>query len=105
WEDVKQSLERARELTAAVGLAGPGPALLRIPAPPAFDAAQASDRLKALQESFPRYAEWNAVELPAGFRSDSRVALEASYRHLIEAGQQLILRQLNRLSADAQETP
>jgi hypothetical protein len=115
WEKARQRLEDLRDLAVALGMTGPQPgkpSLLRIP--PGFTVEQASARLQELKTAYPRHAEWTAADilsrwtaagLPEAVAGELRRAAEASYRNLIRAGQELVLRQLQRVSPDGRETP
>jgi hypothetical protein len=101
WEQTRQSLERLRDLAAALGLTGEANAPLRIPGQD-FTVAQAGDRLQTLKKSYPRYTEWSLASLPEAVQTPVRRAAEAAYQNLVKAGQDAILARLQQ--GDGRET-
>jgi hypothetical protein len=108
WERVEGRLTRLRDVATAFGLAGGAAgerAPLRVPAPPAFKASLAGARLAALRQTYPHAAGWGLGELPEAVQPEVRAAAEASRRHLMDAGQEVVLARLQLLAADGRETP
>jgi hypothetical protein len=115
WDQLRQRLEDLRDLSAALGLTGPSPGrppLLKIPS--SFPIDQAVGRLQELKTTYPRFAEWAAADilskwvaagLPNAVAAELRQAAEVSYQNLIRTGQERVLRQLQQVSPDGQETP
>lgn len=109
WEDLRQRLqtlrERVSDLGAALGLITtlPGkPPLLQLPAD--FPPDQLRSRLQRLDVDYPGYADWSIPsDLPDVVASDLRRAAQTSYRELVKSGQEVVLRQLQRLSPDGRE--
>lgn len=113
WEEVKKRLERLQallpDLSAALGLAGMQPnrpALLEFPRPPDFRADQIRARLQKLESVYPRFRDWTVpADLPPALVRELRQAAEVNYQNLLRAGQEIVLKQLQRLSPDGREKP
>ena len=106
WDDARQRLERLRDLVAALGLAGNVPGRPgSLPIPPGFTADQARARLQELEKAYAQLAEWTIpAGLPDAIAVELRRAAETNYQNLVQAGQDVVLRQLQRVSKD-RETP
>jgi GTPase SAR1 family protein len=107
WEQVSRQIERLREISTALGLAGDvldKVAPLLIADKPAFRMEQVSARLAILKEKYSDYASWSRADIPDAVAAEIRTAAEASYQHLLPAGQQVVLRELTRIG-DGKETP
>jgi hypothetical protein len=108
WDAARQRLQRLRDLTAALGLAGtlPGrPPLLEIPPPPRFTAEQARGRLQELEKTYPRYQqEFKLTDLPDAALGEIRRAARTSYENAIAAGQEVVLRHLRDVCPEGRET-
>jgi hypothetical protein len=105
WETVQQRLERLRDLTAALGLAGKLPDGERQPLdiPAHFSVAQAASYRERLNKIYPELSkETPAIELPDAVAADFRRTARTAYDHLIEAGRQVVL---DHLPPNAHETP
>lgn len=105
WEEEKQRLEQVSDLSAALGLGGSSkPPVLRITAP-GFAIEQAAAKLQELERAYPKYRDWSLRDLPDPVARELRLAISTSYQTVIQAGQEVVLKQLQRLSPDARETP
>jgi hypothetical protein len=107
WELLKPALRRLCDLIAALGLAGKlssgEPQPLDIPAE--FPIAQARDRVRLLEERFPRLSgELSAIELPDAVAEEIRRSARRSYEHLIDSARPIVLDRLRQGMADGQET-
>lgn len=109
WEAVKRHLQRLLDLSSALGLAGTQPdrpSPLALPRKPPFTVGDAAERLQRLQEAYPRYKEeFTLADLPEAIVGDVRQAAAASYEQLLEAGREVVLRQLQQAAGDGRETP
>jgi hypothetical protein len=95
WDTIRHGLERVRDLSAALGLAGtpPGRAPLDIPA--GFQAEQAVGRLQELEKLYPRFQqEFTLADLPEAIVGEIQQAAHTRYGHAIKAGQEVVLRHL-----------
>lgn len=108
WLVLRQRLQRLRDLSAALGLAGklPGrPPLLDLPAPPHFTADLARVRLQELERTYPRFQqEFVRFDLPDAVVGEVERAARRSYDHAIEAGREVVLRHLLD-AGDGRESP
>jgi hypothetical protein len=118
WEAVKERLERVRDLSAVLGLAGPVdpqlPPLLEIRDQSRVPADQAQSLLKTLEEKYPRFREGGdspeqlAAELgriPEAIAGEIRRAARRSYEQVLEAGHEVVLWQVQAASPQGRETP
>jgi hypothetical protein len=106
WEKLKQRLESLRDLTTALGLAGPigdKPPLLDIPA--GFTVEQCRSRWEELAKRYPQHEKWIGLPLPDPVAAEVRQEADSSYKKAIAAGQDAILRQLQLVTPDGKETP
>src|SRR5262249_37682137 len=109
WEAVKGRLQRLRDVSAALGLAGAlpdRPAPPGGPPPPRFSPDPAPGRLAKLEKAYPQYQQdFRLAGLPDAVVGEVRRAVRTSYDNAIEAGRQVVLRHLAEASPDGQETP
>lgn len=106
WQRSRRRLEDLRDLSAALGLAGniPGrPSLLAIG--PKFTLEQSRGRIVELDRTYRRWREWPGQQLPDAVLGEIHRAAETSYKNLLPAGQEVVLRQLQQLTPDGRETP
>jgi hypothetical protein len=106
WEQVSRQVERLREISTSLGLAGDvldKVAPLLIGDKPAFRTEQVSVRLAILKEKYPDFANWSRADVPDAAAAEIRTAAETSYQHLLPTGQQMVLRELTR--SGEKETP
>jgi hypothetical protein len=106
WETLRRRLERVRDLSGALGLAGTqsGGSPLDIPA--SFQADQAVGRLHDLEKSYPRFQQdFTLSDLPEAIVAEVRRAAHTRYEHAIKAGQEVVLRHLKEVSTEGQELP
>jgi hypothetical protein len=106
WLKERQRLERLRDLTAALGLAGDAgrPAVLKIPEPPRFTVDSAHEVLQDLQKNYTNAATWTVADLPDVAAPEVRQAARRSYDHAIQAGRLAVLRRWQQIAPDGQET-
>lgn len=108
WEGrIRPRLERLRDLSNALGLAGPEPsgkpAPLDIPRPPLFTLAEAHDRRTRLEELYSGdrlTLKGLPEEATAGIRIGARVRLD----HLVESAQPLVLEHLQQAGTGDEES-
>jgi hypothetical protein len=108
WEAVRPRLERLRDLTAALGLAGKLPDGTNQPLdiPEHFAAAQSRAYQERLEKLYPRLGkEYSAADLPDAIASEIRRAAHTSYEHLIGAGREVVLERVKQAAAGGPETP
>lgn len=107
WEAVKQRLQRLRDLSTALGLAG---ASAGSPAAPLDLAAgvvveQARPRLQDLERLYPRYQqEFVLTGLPEVVVGEIRRAARVRYERALDAGRAVVLRRLQEFSPEGRET-
>ena len=103
WEQEKQKLARLRDIAIAIGLAGDGrQAPLKVP--DQFMTDQAAARLQSLKKSYPGFDAWSLKDVSEAASPEVRSTARISYDHLINAGRQIVLRELKKVSPDGQET-
>lgn len=121
WEKAHDRLTRVRQIVRAVGLFGDAPAGDQAPLAPATvpptdpagilqDAAQ---RWQNLKTSYPDSAKWSLAAVPDSLRPEVEKQLRRSIdqfvgawqRHVVGAGQRLILAKLRALIPGDQEVP
>jgi hypothetical protein len=103
WETVKRSLERVRDVSSALGLAGGGRAPLDIPF--SFTLSQAASRLQDLEREFPRFKDdFNLIDLPDALAGELRRAAQPRYEHLLKAGREVVLTRYQLLWQGGAET-
>jgi hypothetical protein len=107
WEAGKQRLQRLRDLSTALGLAGTAlgaqPAPLDLP--PGFSADQARARLQDLERYYPRFQqEFVLAGLPDAAVGEVKRAAQTRYERALDAGQQVVLRHLQQVSPEGRET-
>lgn len=83
-ERLRGRLEMLRDVVAALGLGGDGPAVLRFPDSLAWNDAAAA--LAELVTRSPRYRDWSLAALPDAVAPDIRRAAEAADARLLAAG-------------------
>lgn len=108
WELERPRLRRLRDLVAALGLGGPSSWGQRAPLdiPEGFTANQATDALKRFQALYPELVKDPAPNgLPDALAPTMRQAARVRYGRLMQAGQQVVLEELQRLSPDGRENP
>src|SRR5207245_1214256 len=107
WDRARGRLERLRDISAALGLGGPvpdKPPVLVIPRTPSL--ALAGEKLKQLQESYPRLEEeFTLTGVPDAVVGELSQAARTQYDLLLEPGREEILRQLRRAGPEGGETP
>lgn len=104
-DKAKKKLTRLRDIATALGLVGngsSGQAPLKIP--DAFRVDQAAHRLQLLKTTFPDYGDWSPVDVSEAAAPEVRGAARISYDRLIDAGRQIVLRELKKACPDGQET-
>jgi hypothetical protein len=102
WQTLRQKLERVRDLSAALGLAGAVPGRSPLDIPAGFQADQATGRLQELEKVYPRFAkEFNPTDLPEAILGEIRQAARTRYQHLIKAGQEVVLHHVFALISPA----
>jgi hypothetical protein len=105
WESVRRRLERIRDESLVLGLAGNGvseSAPLKLPNQ--MSPEQIHIRLQQLDKAYPEHDEWSIQDVPDSVGGDIRIAAQSSYSRLVAAGQEIVLRELARISPDGQET-
>jgi hypothetical protein len=107
WEALRGRLTRLRDVTAALGLAGDAPdrpALLDVPVPPAFTAAQARARVQALEKAYPSFPDgFRLANLPEAVTGEVRRAAKASYDRLLQSGREVVHQKLQEASPEGRE--
>jgi hypothetical protein len=117
WEAIRKKLERVRDLAAALGLISgvpDRPPVLVIPRPPQFSAVAipshpdtAVTRLDTLRAKYPNYEkDFTPDGLEPSIAGSIHKAAQANFGNLLEAGQERVLRELQRRAgAGGRETP
>jgi hypothetical protein len=78
---------------------------LAIPRKPPFSASDAPARLQRLKEAYPAYEEeFVLAGLPEAISGDIRQAAATSYEPLLDAGREIVLRQLQQAGSGDRET-
>jgi hypothetical protein len=103
-ENVKKRLVNLRDLSAALGLGGP-PAQSLLVIPTGFTATAAAGRVQEMRQTFPDFEKtFPDTKLPDAARGDVRQAAMTSYKPLLEAGRDVVLRHLQEASPGGPET-
>jgi GTPase SAR1 family protein len=106
WDGLKQRLQRLRDLSAALGLAGSvtgRPPVLEIPAQ--FPATRAAERVQELERAYPRFAQdFTLTDLPEIAVGEIRQAARGSYENVRDAGRAVVLRRLRDACPEGKET-
>jgi hypothetical protein len=106
WEKLRHSLERLRDLSAALGLAGTEPDRSPLDIPAGFQADQAANRLRELQKNYPRFQqEFSLSDLPEAIIAEVRQAAHTRYENALKAGQEVVLRHLKEVGTEGRESP
>lgn len=106
WEMLHHRLERVRDLSMALGLAGGQPGRSPLDIPARFQADQAAGRLQELEKTYPRFQqEFTLSDLPEAIVAEVRQTAHTRYEHAIKAGQEVVLRHLKEVSTEEQESP
>lgn len=109
WSSLKQRLQRVRDTSAALGLAGDAaglPAVLDLPPPSLFTTEQASARLQELEKAYPRYQqELILAGLPDAAIGEVRRAAKRSYDRAIAAGREVVSQHLREVGPGNPDTP
>jgi GTPase SAR1 family protein len=107
WERSRAKLERIRDLTLALGMAGDASeerAPLKIPEAARFREGAARDRLARLKKAYPRFADWSLAELPDVVIPEVRASAMSSYRNLIDVGRAAVAKEMMQHCPDGKET-
>jgi hypothetical protein len=105
WDKAKKKLMRLGDIATALGLVGDGtPEHAPLKIPDAFRVDQADRRLQLLKTAFPNFADWSPADISEAASPEVRGAARISYDRLIEAGRQVVLRELKEACPDGQET-
>lgn len=107
WNLIRLKLERVRDMSAALGLAGTvaeRPAVLVIPAPPNFTLTDAFTRFQDLERAYPHWRDFSLSDLPDNVPELFQPVAKMNYDRLMDPAQRLVLKRLQDVSPDGKET-
>src|SRR5205823_5191254 len=103
WLKIRPPLERLHDFTMALGLAGDGPAILKLP--DEFGVDQAREVAAALQTAYPKWKEWSPAEIAESAVAIVRPTLQVVVDRIVSAGRREIARRTQQEFPDRNMTP
>lgn len=107
WNLIRMRLERVRDMSAALGLAGTvaeRPALLQIPKPPNFLLADADRRFQELEQAYPNWRDFSQDDLPENVAGLFATVARGYCENLLEPARKAVLQRLQDAAPDGKET-
>jgi GTPase SAR1 family protein len=107
WNVIRLRLERVRDMSAALGLAGTvadRPAVLKIPPPPNFTLDDTYGRAQEMERAYPGWRDFSQDDLPENVPGLFAPVARGYYENLLEPARKVVLKRLQDVSPDGKES-